>query len=71
MTRLSLRLFVTGYSQRPARAIEAIRILNKDHLNNSLDLTIVDVLEHPDLAEENKILATPTLICETQERLGA
>lgn len=27
-------------------------------------ITIVDVLEHPELAEEEKILATPTVIRE-------
>ena len=33
-------------------------------LEGKVDLQIIDVLEHPQLAEDEKILATPTLIKE-------
>jgi circadian clock protein KaiB len=57
-----LRLFVTGSSQRSLRAIEAVRELCKGFSDNCVRVEIVDVLETPDQAESEKILATPTLI---------
>lgn len=57
-----LRLFVTGASQRSLRAIEAVRALCNEFLDESVRLEIVDVLTRPDEAETEKILATPTLI---------
>lgn len=57
-----LRLFVSGTSQRAARAIEAVQSLCKEYLDNCVQLEVIDVLEHPDRAETERILATPTLI---------
>lgn len=57
-----LRLFISGSSQRAARAIEAVECLSKDYLGNCVQLEVIDVLEKPDRAETERILATPTLI---------
>ena len=57
-----LRLFVTGTSPRTERAIANLRAMCEQHLAGKYDLVIVDVLEHPDVAETERILATPTLI---------
>ena len=57
-----LRLFISGSSQRAARAIEAVESLRKDYLGNCVQLEVIDVLENPDRAERERILATPTLI---------
>ena len=57
-----LRLFVTGSSQRSLRAIEAVQGMCREFLNTSVRVEIVDVLKQPDQAENEKILATPTLI---------
>jgi circadian clock protein KaiB len=56
-----LRLFVTGSSQRSSRAIEAAQSICR-YFGDGFELEIIDVLEHPDKAEDEKILATPTLI---------
>jgi circadian clock protein KaiB len=58
---LVLRLFVTGNSQRSLRAIEAVQGLCNEFLTGAR-VEIIDVLESPDRAESEKILATPTLI---------
>lgn len=58
---LVLRLFVTGNSQRSLRAIEAVQGLCNEFLAGAR-VEIIDVLENPDRAESEKILATPTLI---------
>jgi circadian clock protein KaiB len=57
-----LRLYVTGTSPRAQVAIANLRRICEQDLRGQYDLEIVDVLEHPELAESEKILATPTLI---------
>ena len=56
-----LALFVTGQSVRSQRAVANIRRLCEG-LRGQCELTIVDVLERPQLAEDEKIMATPTVI---------
>ncbi|HEY4219584.1 MAG TPA: circadian clock KaiB family protein [Gemmatimonadaceae bacterium] len=57
-----LTLFITGSSPRADLAIANLRHVCEGELCGEYDLEIVDVLEHPERAEEAKILATPTLI---------
>jgi circadian clock protein KaiB len=57
-----LRLFVTGASPRTAVAIANLRRICDQELPGQYDLEIIDVLEFPELAEDERILATPTLI---------
>lgn len=62
MSKYLLRLFVTGASTRTAIAISNLRRICEQELEGQFDLEIIDVLEFPELAEDEKILATPTLI---------
>ena len=57
-----LRLYVTGRTSRSERAIQTLRKLCDEELHGEFELVIVDVLEHPQLAEDEKILATPTVV---------
>jgi circadian clock protein KaiB len=57
-----LRLFVTGASPRAQLAIANLRRICEQELRGQYELEIIDVLENPQLAEDEKILATPTLI---------
>lgn len=57
-----LRLFVTGTSPRAEMAIANLRRICEQELRGQYELEIIDVLQHPQLAEDEKILATPTLI---------
>ena len=59
-----LKLYVTGKTPRSERAIANLRRICDADLSGCYDLTIIDVLERPQLAEDEKILATPTLIKE-------
>lgn len=56
-----LTLYVTGQSARSQRAVANLRRLC-DGLGESCELTVIDVLERPQLAEDERILATPTVI---------
>jgi circadian clock protein KaiB len=57
-----LRLYVTGQTPRTEKAIANLHRICRDDLHGRYELQIIDVLEHPQLAEDEKILATPTLI---------
>jgi circadian clock protein KaiB len=62
LSKYLLRLFVTSASSRTATAIANLKAICEQELEGRYELEIIDVLEHPDLAEDEKILATPTLI---------
>jgi circadian clock protein KaiB len=57
----SLTLYVTGQSVRSQRAVANLRSLC-DGLGDACELTVIDVLERPQMAEDERILATPTVI---------
>ena len=64
MNKYRLKLYVTGQTARAERAIANMRQICEMELGGQYDLIIVDVLEEPQLAEDEKILATPTLVKE-------
>ncbi len=64
MNKYLLKLYVTGRTARSERAITILRQLCEDELTDCYELTVIDVLERPQLAEDEKIVATPTLIKE-------
>lgn len=57
-----LKLYVTGQTARSERAIANLRRICEEALRGHYELVIIDVLEQPHLAEEDRILVTPTLI---------
>jgi circadian clock protein KaiB len=59
---MKLRLYVTGRTGHSLHAIRNLEALCKEELEGEYELEVIDVLEHPQLAEDEKILATPTLI---------
>lgn len=64
MNRYLLKLYVTGETPRSKRAIANLRRICEDELTSQYELVVVDVLERPQLAEDEKILATPTVVKE-------
>lgn len=63
-SRYVLKLFITGRSSRSEAAISMLQRICEHDLNGQFELVIVDVLEHPEEAEEGRILATPTVVKE-------
>jgi len=62
MNKFKLRLYVTGKTAKSERAIANLKEICERDLKGLYELEIIDVLESPQLAENEKILATPTLI---------
>ncbi len=57
-----LKLYIAGKTARASRAIANLHRICDKELPDQFKLEVIDVLEDPDRAEEDKILATPTLI---------
>lgn len=64
MSKHILKLYITGKTPRSEITITNLRRICKEELGGLYELIIIDVLEHPQLAEDEKIIATPTLIKE-------
>lgn len=60
--KISLRLYITGQTPKSERAIANMKSICKNELGGRYELVVIDVLERPQLAEDEKILATPTLV---------
>lgn len=67
MQRYRLKLFLTGRTPRSQQAIDNLRALLEDEFAEQYELEIIDVVEQPQLAEDDKILATPTVIRKLPE----
>jgi circadian clock protein KaiB len=57
-----LKLYVAGKTPRTDLAIANLRRICEEDLKGEYELQIIDVLEHPQKAEDDRVLATPTLI---------
>ncbi|MCK6555840.1 circadian clock KaiB family protein [Candidatus Binatia bacterium] len=64
MTHIVLKLYVTGQSPRSEQAIADLKRLCERELTGRYELSIVDVLAQPQVAEAENVLATPTLVKE-------
>jgi len=64
MSKYQLTLYITGHTPKSDKAITNIQRICAEELQGMYELTIIDVLEQPQLAEDQRIIATPTLIKE-------
>jgi circadian clock protein KaiB len=60
----TIKLYVTGKTPRSEQAIMNLRRICDEELSGRYELMVIDVLERPQLAEDEKILATPTVVKE-------
>lgn len=61
-----LKLYITGRTSRSQEAVQNLRSIYKSINDPQFDIVVIDVLENPEQAEEDKILATPTLVYLTE-----
>lgn len=60
--RFSLFLYVTGATPGSCRAVASLKSFCEEHLKGRYALEVIDIYRQPDLADEDQVLATPTLI---------
>ncbi len=56
-----LKLYVAGNTPNSVRALKVLKNILEQEFQGVYALKVIDVLKNPQLAEEDKILATPTL----------
>ena len=56
-----LKLYVAGNTPNSVRALRTLKNILEQDFQGVYALKVIDVLKNPQLAEEDKILATPTL----------
>lgn len=57
-----LRLYIAGQTPRAMTALVNLRQICETHLAGQYRIEVVDLLEQPQLAEGDQIIAVPTLI---------
>lgn len=62
VTIYSFRLYVAGNTERSQAAEVNLRFLCEAHLSGMYEVEVIDAVERPELAEEGRILATPTVV---------
>jgi circadian clock protein KaiB len=63
-SQLRLKLFVAGDSPRAREAAENLARAVHELVSSGAQVETVDVLEHPEAADEYRILTTPTVVRE-------
>ena len=56
-----LKLYVAGNTPNSVRALKTLKNILEEEFQGVYALKVIDVLKNPQLTEEDKILATPTL----------
>ena len=57
-----LRLYVAGQTRKSLTAFANLKKLCEEHLKGKYKIEVIDLLEHPQLAKGDQILAIPTLV---------
>jgi circadian clock protein KaiB len=57
-----LRLYVAGQTPKSVLAFTNLKQICEEHLRGRYEIEIVDLLENPQLASGDQILALPTLV---------
>jgi circadian clock protein KaiB len=62
-----LRLYLAGHSPKSVRAVENLRRTCEEYLPGRYRIELVDLLENPQLARGDEIIAVPTLVRKLPE----
>ena len=60
--RYELRLYVAGQTPKSVAAFANLKRICEEHLRGRYSIEIVDLMEHPQLARGEQIVAIPTLV---------
>ena len=60
--RFQLRLYVAGHTPRSVAALTNLRRICQEHLAERYTIEIIDLLESPERARTDQIVAIPTLV---------
>jgi len=64
-----LRLYVAGQTPKSVAAFDNLKAICEAHLAGRYRIEVIDLLEHPQLAAGDQIIAIPTLVRKLPEPL--
>jgi circadian clock protein KaiB len=65
--RWQLRLYVAGQTPKSRTAFANLKKICEEHLHGCYSIEVIDLLENPQLAQGDQILAIPTLVRKLPE----
>jgi circadian clock protein KaiB len=65
----NLRLYVAGQTPKSITALSNLKKICEEHLVGRYQIEVIDLLEHPQLAAGDQIIAVPTLVRRLPEPL--
>ena len=65
--RWELRLYVAGQTPKSVRAFANLKRICEEHLAGQYRIEVIDLIEKPQLAQGDQILAIPTLVRKLPE----
>ena len=60
----NLRLYVAGQTPKSIVALANLKRICDQHMNGQYNIEIIDLMENPQLAQRDQIVAIPTLVRE-------
>lgn len=64
---MELRLYVAGQTPKSLAALANLKKICAEHLEGRYSLQVIDLLKNPQLAQNDQILAIPTLVRKLPE----
>jgi len=65
--KYELRLYVAGKTSKSITALRNLQSYCEEHLSGQYVIEVIDLLQNPQLAEGDQILAVPTLVKKVPE----
>ena len=63
----NLRLYVAGQTPKSIEAFANLKMICETHLKDKFTIEVIDLVENPELARNDNILAIPTLVRKLPE----
>ena len=60
----NLRLYVAGQTPKSVTALANLKRICDEHMNGEYSVEVIDLMENPQLARRDQIVAIPTLVRE-------
>ena len=60
--KLVLRLYIAGQTPKSLKALNNLKKICSDYVNEQYQIEVIDLLKKPELAQQDQVLAIPTLV---------
>ncbi len=64
-----LRLYVAGQTPKSIRAFANLNVLCEKHLKGRYQIEVIDLLENPEMARGDQIVAIPTVVVKLPQQV--